>query len=373
MKRKSIRWSLCLLCLLLLLPLASASAAGRAEAVEQRLAELSGCSSGKLLQKADWVDPGSSVSDWLVYTLALNGVSEDYSLYLKKLEDHVTHAYAQQGCLHSLLATEYHRTALTVLALGGDPTSFGKDKEGRPINLVADGTWGFSAGVGMQGLNGLVFALILLDTKAYSLPPEATLSRESLLVDILSYQNGDGGFGLQPGSSDVDMTAMTLTALAPYKASLAEPVSRALDYLSQCQQEDGSFVSYGAANAESTAQVLIALCSLGLNPEGDARFCKGEANVKSALESFCLADGTFCHALGEGTDFMATQQVLLALTAYDRLQQGAEGIYSFQSYQAPESSGGSGSLWLWVGGGLVLVLAAGCLLFMKKRRGAAYA
>ena len=55
---------------------------------------------------------------------------------------------------------------------------------------------------------------------------------------------------------------------------MAQAVDRALHWLSGQQTENGDFSNWGETNAESTAQVIIALCSLGIVPGDDARFCK---------------------------------------------------------------------------------------------------
>ena len=59
--------------------------------------------------------------------------------------------------------------------------------------------------------------------------------------------------------SDVDMTAMALTALASYQeeTDVKAAVDAALTYLSDAQQADGGFMSWGESNSESCAQVIV--------------------------------------------------------------------------------------------------------------------
>lgn len=165
--------------------------------------------------------PGDAASDWLAIALALSGAAADYDGYRLRLEAYVTECYRQQGGLHRVKATEYHRTALCVMALGGDPCAFGQKADGTAIDLVADGTYDFAGELGAQGLNAWIFALLTLDAGAFAVPVDARYDRAVMRTAILDAQNEDGGFGLTGDGSDVDITAMALQALAPYAACAA--------------------------------------------------------------------------------------------------------------------------------------------------------
>ena len=98
-----------------------------------------------------------------------------------------------------------------------------------------------------QGTNGPIWALIALDCHGYDIPQcadgEEQTTREGLVAEILSYQCSDGGWALMGDESDVDMTAMALTSLAPYQeeTDVKAAVDAALTYLSDAQQADGGF------------------------------------------------------------------------------------------------------------------------------------
>ena len=151
----------------------------------QALAAYAGCDYVDILT-SDMVVPGESVSDWIAIATGCSGNPVKRNAYLKGLEDYVTAEYEKNGCLHNIKATEYHRISLAVLALGGDPTCFGTDSAGEPINLIAEGTYGWenSNSLGMQGLNGWIFALITLDAKYYDVPDDAVYTREDILAAI---------------------------------------------------------------------------------------------------------------------------------------------------------------------------------------------
>ena len=213
------------------------------------LAAAQGCTAETLLQ-SDKLTAGDSVSDWVAIAVSRTGTEGDTSAYRKALERYVTRMYREQGGLDRLRATEWQRTALTALALGADPTAFGRDKNGRSVNLLADGVYQFTAAksLGTQGLNGWIFGLIALDSARFAVPEDAVYTRAAILQALVAAQEPEGGFGLTVGNSDVDLTAMTLQALAPYQNStvtytgtsgesvtIREVVRRALAWLSDQQ------------------------------------------------------------------------------------------------------------------------------------------
>ena len=350
----------------------------RTEDPLQALASYAGCDYVDILT-SDMVVPGESVSDWIAIATGCSGNPVKRNAYLKGLEDHVTSEYEKNGCLHNIKATEYHRISLAVLALGGDPTSFGKDPAGEPINLIAEGTYGWdhSDSLGMQGLNGWIFALITLDAKQYDVPDDAAYTGEDILAAILTAQTDEGGFGLSGSTPDVDITAMTLQALAPYYHTDSEiqgAVDRALAWLSAQQNDSGDFTSWGSRSAEGTAQTVIALCSLGIDPETDMRFVKNGNSALDGLLQYRTENGMFCHTTDGDADVMATEQAALALIAVDRLNRNKGRLYDFTEItvyegndDSPKSEGNAESNgWiLWGVGGISV--ACGVMIAVIKR------
>ncbi|MFR5915351.1 MAG: hypothetical protein ACLUGJ_09950 [Blautia wexlerae] len=71
-----------------------------------------------------------------------------------------------------------------------------------------------------------------------------------------------------------------MQALAPYyhKAgyeNVTAAIDRGLARLSEMQNDSGGYSTMGVETEESCAQVITALCSLGIDPETDSRFIKG--------------------------------------------------------------------------------------------------
>lgn len=334
------------LCLFLTL---TVPAAGSADALSAA-AGLAGTDAAHLLQSKD-LQPGSSVSDWAAFFAGRTGEETEKESYLQGLWAYVTRLYRDQGGLSQSKATDWHRISLTVLSLGADPTCFGRRQDGTLIDLIADGTYAWSAteNPGTQGANGWIFSLITLDAKLYAVPAGSRFDRAAILSALLACQEADGGFGLVRGSADVDITAMALLALAPYsnatasftdaagtQQTVAQAAERALTYLSRAQTASGDFESWGDANCDSTAQVVLALCSLGLDPAADPRFVKDGGSARDGLLRYRLPDGSFAHTMQEQTgDLFTTEQAGMALLAMERLASGGRRLYDLREPMDP--------------------------------------
>ncbi len=258
-----------------------------------------------------------SVSVWEAFALAAGGQAVPSGTY----EALVQEVQAVQGNFRKV--TDLQRMILAVTALGYDATQTGD------YDLVA--AVYRHENLTKQGNNGVIYALLALDSGNYQTPADALWTREKLVAYLLAQQNDDGGFALVKASpSDVDLSAMAVQALAPYQAQakVREATERALGYLSQAQQADGGFANGGVSNGESAAQVLLALTALGIDPLTDGRFIKDKTTLWDQVLSYQLADGTFCHTRGGASDELATEQGLLALTAMARFLQEGTGIFT---------------------------------------------
>lgn len=306
---------------------------------------------------------GTTPGDWYPIGMSRLEVPEDYSRYLAVLKAEVEKRYKEKNKLSAAKATEWHRISLAVLASGGDPRSFGKDKDGNPINLIADGTYNRKK-LGRQGINGWIWGLIALDSARYEIPAGSINTRDGIITEILCRQLSDGGFALSGKTSDPDITAMSVQALAPYYASqkvyrytlksskqeisrtVKQVIDESLSCLSRLQTEDGDFISWGTQNAESTAQAAVALCSLNIDPQKDARFIKNGKTLIDGILKYRMPDGGFAHSYTYDPDnpsskpdksnSMAGEQVLYALAAVIRQQKGQSALYDFRK-SAPEA------------------------------------
>lgn len=269
--------------------------------------------------------------EWTVLGLARGGAAE--SEYFEKYYENVCNTVVQNaGILHRKKYTEYSRVILALSAIGKNPQNV------CGYNLLVP--LGDYRKTIQQGTNGAIYALLALDCKNYEIPvcesAEEQATRQKYVDFILSRQHTDGGFSLAAdGESDVDLTAMALTALAKYRTDekVAAAVGRALDYLSANQKVNGSF---GNESSESCAQVLTALAAMNVNIR--ERLVQNGISVLDALLSFALENGGFSHLKNGDADLMATEQALYALCAYQRQQQGQNSLYDMTDVAAQEES-----------------------------------
>ncbi|WP_181742436.1 DUF4430 domain-containing protein [Terrilactibacillus laevilacticus] len=186
-----------------------------------------------------------------------------------------------------------------------------------------------------QGLNGAVFGLLALDSGHYNVPKSATWTRDRLIHAILNKQTKQGFWVLNDGdkSGQVDMTGLVLTALAPYQSQkdVAASIDYAVHYLASVQADDGGFKdSILGETSESTAQAIIGLSSVGVDPQGEP-FTKAKGNPMTFLMGYQTKNGGFAHQKGQSADSIATEQGLEALAAFNKfLNKDQLSIYQFQ-------------------------------------------
>lgn len=257
-------------------------------------------------------------AEWYVIALLQgnNGNEYDFSKYAASLT-----AYFSNNRIPG--AVEKQRIALTMLALGLDSEI--------PETVAAET-------IGEQGIMSWVFGLHLVQNGAEG----AKYSEQEIVEQLLECRLADGGWAITGEYADVDVTAMVLQALAGQRALCEEAIDRGLALLSEKQQEDGGYKSYGVPNAESSCQVIIALTALGIDPNTDERFIKNGKTVPDALAQYRLADGSFSHTIGGQRNGYACQQALLAGTALWRYENGKGGLYTFEKKESvPPAADGS--------------------------------
>lgn len=253
--------------------------------------------------------------EWAVLGLVRSGLEVPqswYDTYYSNLEAYVK---ACKGVLHTRKYTEYSRVAITVAALGKDPTRVAGYDLLKPLTDFDKTVW--------QGVNGAIFALIAMDCAGYESP-----LRQQYIDHILEQEISGGGWALSGSDPDPDMTAMAIQALAKYQdqTKVKWATDRAITWLSKHQNADGTFSTCGVSNCESVAQVIVALCELGIDP-ADKRFVKNGNTLEKAMLSFYTKGKGFRHVSDGGTDGMATEQAFYALVSLHRNAQGLSGLY----------------------------------------------
>ena len=270
---------------------------------------------------------GTSAGEWTVLSLARGEYyTKDnayFTGYYDRIVDYVNEKAASinmNGALHKVKSTENSRLILALSSIGKDATAVGDWNLITPYN---DFNW-----IKKQGINGVIFALIALDTNDYK--TEDTTIRQQCIDFLLDAQFEDGGWALSGSTADPDITAMALQALAPYKSqsNVATAAEKAFATLSTIQNSNGGYASWGTVNSESCAQVIVACTAWGINPDTDSRFVKNNKSVVDAvLAHYSEEDAAFEHIIGSGANGMATDQACYALVAYNRFLKGKTSLY----------------------------------------------
>lgn len=265
-------------------------------------------------------------ADWAVISLARSGCKAEENWYRSYLSYIRNELKANGGALNTRRYSDYAKAVIAFTALGQKPP----EELLRPLSNYEK--------VCSQGINGPSWALIALDCGGYEILPDhaaKTLATRQMYVDeILSRQLSDGGWTLSgkgggPGPSDPDVTAMMLQALSAYQdqEAVRDAIDRALSCISGQQRDDGSLASYGVVCSESPAQMILALCALGLSPE-DERFVKSGGTLLDAVLRYRQLDGSFIHAEDAGgSDLVSTEQCLAAISAVQRYMAGKPSLY----------------------------------------------
>lgn len=328
---------------------------------------------GDLLETLGTPNVGSVGGEWMVIGLARSGRTVPDGYYENVVK------YVQENCnaderLDENRATDNARVILALTAIGKDVTNVGGHNLLAGLDEMSYVTY--------QGINGPIWTLIALDSHDYA--PQGDVTREKLIDAILGAQLPDGGWDMMGKAADTDITAMAIQALAPYydtNDAVKAAVDKALDALSAMQNNDGTFsTAFSGKTSESTAQVIVALTALGINPATDSRFIKNGVNAVDGLCSFYVDGGGFRHIASGDLDGMATEQSYYALAAYYRLLAGQTSLYDMsdvtitpapvtpdQPTNPDKPSTGDRGVMLWVAALGVSGLAAAAVVGSKKR------
>lgn len=261
--------------------------------------------------------------------------------------------YDHVAAINPSKMTDYARVIMMLTALGIDASRLDDYGDGTPFvdgdkkvvtNLVKE-LYSFK---GSYTINGPIFALLALDMGNYTVPNDAKWTRDKLLQEVLSHKYGSDGWGM-------DMVAMLMQCLYPYMTDvkygaqvrekqqegyniiLGYAIAPSVDPMGS----DYSFFSWGTVNSECTAQVICALCTMGVDVGTDPSFSnyqtgnyKTDSGVIPAwLNRFLVKkpDGSvgtgFGHA-NSGFDKMGTYQSMYALQWYLNFYENGGRPYS---------------------------------------------
>lgn len=260
-----------------------------------------------------------SLIDWTVFTLArdFRDIPKEYPAYI---------GAAVQNSFDTLYPSDLARIVLSVTACGLDAKNIG----GHDLLEALAGV-DYSAQI---FLSSLTFPLLAMDFKADFSFDDAT--RAEIVEMILACQQPDGGWSYCSEDlygygiyTDPDSTAMALQALAPYaeNEAVSAAADRAFAYLQAQQGETGALLSFGAPSGESTAQVILALCAWGKNPE-TADFTVNGNTLVDGLCAFVTENGGALN-YADVEDPLTTYQVMQALEAVERFGNGKATVFTY--------------------------------------------
>lgn len=201
--------------------------------------------------------------------------------------------------------------------------------------------------VSRQGNNGTIWALIALKSNpAYEIPKDPSAvqqnSEELLVKKVVGMQCQDGGWTLMGTTGDSDMTGMAMQALASYYnkdgyEDVTAAIDKGLAWIEKNQLSSGGFGTMNTETSESVAQIITALCGVGIDCGEDARFIKNGKWPMTGLFQYYMPEGGFMHVAADAgnngggaggiIDGMATEQGLYATVAYRRFLDGETFLY----------------------------------------------
>ena len=220
---------------------------------------------------------GDSAQNWINGALTENaGISSEwYILALSQSGDYDFSSY--RNALHEYLETHEIYSASSRLKYALALASCG-ERDGYITEALENS-------IGQQGVMSWIYGLHLLNNGFTC----ESCSLESAVNQLLSMQLEDGGWAVIGTVGDIDVTAMAVQALAVHYGTNPEVQSacdRALEFLSEHQQDYGGYQSFGTENLESTAQVVTALSALGIDGFSDERFIRNGNTLLTGMLTF---------------------------------------------------------------------------------------
>jgi hypothetical protein len=322
------------LCLVLILTCILALAVPASAAKEPDLQALVNGTAKYMLSAVPKPELGSIGGEWAVLGLARSGYAVPDGYFEEYYGRIIQDVQAVQGVLHTRKYTEYERVVVALSAIGKDARDVGGYDMLAPLGDYDKTVW--------LGINSAIWALIALDSANYPMPqnPEAETqaTRQMYINYILAEELDEGGWTLDRRTSadpaNPDITGMALQALAKYQdqPEVAAAIDRALTCMSKKQNAQGGYSnSDGDSNLESAAQVLVALCELGIG-WNDPRFVKNGSTLLDNVLTFRTASGGFYH-VADGSlrenenNQMSAEQGFYGLVACLRYEKGKNSLY----------------------------------------------
>jgi prenyltransferase beta subunit len=238
-------------------------------------------------------EPESDFTAWVALALAAAGINprDQTTAPQHWVDGHSAYSYLAENAHKASLTTDFERELLVVDAAGASPHDFGG------VNLAGEilkrqiasgsnaGAFPHVAGSQTPGVNDTIFAILSL-SPIHEPAIEEAVARATQWLE--AQQKCDGSWNwmdkprvnscnpkerrLLPGEEggEIDMTGAALEALNAVKHLDAEGQKKAFEYLGEAETPNGGFGEFlteTEPNVASTAWVVQAMWSAGINPE----------------------------------------------------------------------------------------------------------
>ena len=230
--------------------------------------------------------------------------------------------------------SDIDKKILGLTAIGGDVTQLYRVNSNTPLNAI-------------EILNGVTQSSSVWSAPytlaAYNLKNSQTEAYENALVEkMLENQKEDGSWN--EWDTVIDTTANAIVGLSFYRdrEDVAAVIEKGINFLRTKQTESGVI----GGNSNAAAMVIIALASVGINPDTDSRFIKNGNSAIDGLLTFALEDNSgFGYKDNQKVDSLGTEQSFRALIAAAQTMATGKpyNVYDFsQNKVEPVRATGSG-------------------------------
>ena len=316
---------LCLLLSIIVIIATSTVSLANSQTIEETdiydvISEGIGSAEAYLCEKLTEIHNDSGVgfgSDWAIITLLRAGKTVDSSIL-----DEYTLALTEEvrGWDENIKPTDAAKAVLSLTVLDKDVADV---EVVNLINFICNSEKLESA------TNELAYLLLALYASNTEIPQDAVWSKSAIIDKLLTFQTESGGFGLfDSETTDTDMTAICVQALAPYinEHDVAQTIDKAVVFLKDTISESWDYDD----NPNTTAQVLLAISALGIDvTEPDNGFgANDQENIVTSLERYRNTGGNG-YLFGDSVNTLATYQVMQAYDAYRKIHKDNVSYWDF--------------------------------------------
>jgi hypothetical protein len=248
-------------------------------------------------EDGSFAEPGggeeSDFSAWVTLALAAAGINPRDQTTAKQhwVGGHSAYTYLAENAHKASLTTDFERELLVVDAAGTSPHDFGGvDLAGAILKrqiATGNNAGAFSHEAGSQtpGVNDTIFAILSL-SPIHEPTVEAAVGKATQWLEAQQQCDGSWNWMYKPRVNscnprerrllpeeergEIDMTGAALEALNAVKHPDPEGQKKAFEYLGEAETPNGGFPEFlgqREPNVASTAWVVQAMWSAGINPE----------------------------------------------------------------------------------------------------------